>query len=163
MAMANSKYSSLTAWDLDPDSYKTTIVREDDSESGSTDARSGEKDQSADVASITRKPEDADNGGRISPTATETKRTYAEAAGLSQRSVDPVGDAGTDPDNAAGKQNKNPDGPKEDDQEDDDRSSYATATEAAENQEETDGASAPEKRSQWRRRTEGGGGSGAGR
>ena len=27
MAMADSKYSSLTAWDLDPESYKTTIVK----------------------------------------------------------------------------------------------------------------------------------------
>ena len=27
MTMADSRYSSLTAWDLDPDSYKTTIVR----------------------------------------------------------------------------------------------------------------------------------------
>ena len=88
MAMADSKYSSLTAWNLNPDSYKTTIVKSDESDSGSSGAQSGEKEQSADDALITCKPEDADNEGRKSPTADETKRTYAEAAGSSPTSAD---------------------------------------------------------------------------
>ena len=143
MVLVDNQFSSLNVWGLDPDSYKTTILKQGDSDSDYASARSETKTQAADDASITRKQEDTGVEGSASPMAGSTKRTYAEAAGSSQKSAGVEGDVRSDPDDANNTQRQHPGGPKDGEQEDDEHSSYATATGAAETHEEAARNAAP--------------------